>query len=271
MHQHRRGSAADVSGIPDKAESRQSQEGHRKDMAQRIFIQVLGFSEEERHALNTVFRLSEQCLTMYQLWTPEAPEPAGVALLDAQSHEARLHAESPSNQGLKMLWVGDNPPSSVWRSFTRPLFWPEILEALDALFAMHQGIDLELDAVVAEPMSLKQALIVSPDRDVRLYLRARLALARVTLADEAETAAGAMELARDKQYDVAVVDCGVQDMTAWALLRQLRKGRRPVAHVALTKQRRSLAEHVRAWFGGAEALLDQPPHPARLHAWLNRF
>ncbi|MEJ5989118.1 hypothetical protein WG902_03900 [Ramlibacter sp. PS3R-8] len=240
-------------------------------MAQRIFIQVLGFSEEERHALNTVFRLSEQCLTMYQLWTPEAPEPAGVALLDAQSHEARLHAESPRNQGLKMLWVGDNPPQGVWRAFNRPMSWPDILESLDALFAVQQGIDLDLDAVVAEPMSLKQALIVSPDRDVRLYLRARLALARVTLADEAESATGAMELARDKQYDVAVVDCGVRDMTAWALLRQLRKGRRPVAHVALTKQRRSLAEHVRAWYGGAEALLDQPPHPARLDAWLSRF
>ena len=240
-------------------------------MAQRIFIQVLGFSEEERHALNTVFRLSEQCLTMYQLWTPEAPEPARVALLDAQSHEAVLHAASPLNQGLKMLWVGDNPPASVWRSFTRPMAWPEILEALDALFAVEQGIDLELDAVAAEPMSRKQALIVSPDRDVRLYLRARLALARVTLADEAETATGAMDLARDKQYDVALVDCGVHDMTAWALLRQLRKGRRPVAHVALTKQRRSLTEHVRAWFGGAEALLDQPPHPARLGAWLSRF
>lgn len=240
-------------------------------MAQRIFIHVLGFSEEERHALNTVFRLSEQCLTMYQLWLPGAPEPARVALLDARSHEARLHAELPSNQGSKMLWVGENPPPGVFRSFTRPMAWPEILETLDGLFAADQGVDLELDAVVAEPMSQKQALIVSPERDVRLYLRARLALARVTLADEAETAATALDLARDKQYDVAVVDCGVVDMTAWALLRQLRKGRRPVAHVALTKQRRSLAEHVRAWLGGAEALLDQPPHPARLDAWLSRF
>ena len=239
-------------------------------MAQRIFIQVIGFTEEERHALNTVFRLSEQCLTMYQLWTPEAPEPPRVALLDEHSHEAGLHAESPRNWDMRMLWVGDKAPPNVWRSFTRPLSWPAILEALDALFAADQGIDLELDVVAAEPMSPKQALIVSPDRDVRLYLRARLALARVTQADEAETAAAALELARAKQYDVAVVDCGLQDMTAWSLLRQLRKGRKPVAHVALTKQRRSLAEHVRAWLGGAEALLDQPPHPARLDAWLNR-
>ena len=240
-------------------------------MAQRIFIQVLGFSEEERHALNTVFRLSEQCLTMYQLWTPDAPEPARVALLDAQSHEARLHAESPRNEGLKMLWVGDRPPPNVWRSFARPLPWHAILEALDALFAADQGLDLELDGVVPEPMSTKHALIVSPERDVRLYLRARLALARVTLADEAESAAMAMELARERHYDVAVVDCGVQDMTAWALLRQLRAGDRPVAHVALTRQRPTLTQQLRAWLGGADAFLDQPPHPARLDAWLSRL
>ena len=41
----------------------------RTGMAQRIYIKVVGFSDEERHALNTVFRLSEQCRTMYQLWT----------------------------------------------------------------------------------------------------------------------------------------------------------------------------------------------------------
>ena len=238
-------------------------------MAQRVYIKVVGFSDEERHALNTVFRLSEQCRTMYQLWTTQAAEPARVALLDGLSWEARVEAESPLHRQLPFLWVGPNAPANACRALQRPIHWPEVIEGLDALFV--EGVDL---AVAAEPesaMSQKQALIVSPDRDVRLYLRARLALARVTLADEAETAASALDLARDKQYDVAVVDCGVQDLTAWSLLRQLRKGRRPVAHVALTKQRRSLAEHVRAWFGGAEALLDQPPHPARLDAWLSRF
>ena len=51
-------------------------------MAQRVFIKVVGFSDEERHALNTVFRLSEQCRTMYQLWTPQAAEPPRALLLD---------------------------------------------------------------------------------------------------------------------------------------------------------------------------------------------
>jgi DNA-binding response OmpR family regulator len=60
-------------------------------------------------------------------------------------------------------------------------------------------------------------------------------------------------------------------MTPWALLRQLRAGRKPIRHVAMTKARRSVAERVRAWLGGAEAMLDQPPHPRRFQDWLSRI
>ena len=86
-----------------------------------------------------------------------------------------------------------------------------------------------------------------------------------------ETGNEAMQLARSKQYDFAVVDFQVPDMTAWNLLRQLRQGKKPIPHVAMTKAQRSLPEHVRAWFGGAEALLDSPPHPQRLNDWLRRL
>jgi DNA-binding response OmpR family regulator len=118
-------------------------------------------------------------------------------------------------------------------------------------------------------MSLKQALIVSADRDERLYLRARLALARLTLADEAETAAQALLLARGKQYDVALIDARLPDADAWALLRKLRDGRSRVAHAALTRAARSLADRVRARMAGA-VLLEDPPDPDRLDAWLSR-
>lgn len=242
-------------------------------MAQRIYIKVVGFSEEERHALNTLFRLSEQCMTMYQLWSPTARAPTGLALLDGESYEARLEAESPANRDLKMLWIGEDPPAQVWRSFKRPFQWPEIIAAMDALFqAADIDFDLELAEVGAkEQMSQKQALLVSPSRDGRLYLRARLALARLTQADEAETGREALELARGKQYDFALVDFALPDADAWALVRQLREGKKPIRHVAITKAQRSVPERVRAWLGGAEALLDSPPHPQRLNAWLKRI
>lgn len=239
-------------------------------MAQRIYIKVVGFSDEERHALNTVFRLSEQCRTMYQLWTPQAAEPARVALLDGQSWEARVQAESPLNRELRLLWVGTNAPPAVWQSFERPIAWPEVIGALDALFAPEAVLDLDALASIESAMSRKQALIVSKDRDGRLYLRARLALARLTQADEAESGAEAMDLVRGKQYDLALVDAGLHDFDAWELLRQMRRGRLPVPHVALIKASRSLSTRMRAWAGGT-ALLEDPPDPERLDAWLSRI
>jgi CheY-like chemotaxis protein len=241
-------------------------------MAERIYIKVVGFSDEERHALNTVFRLSEQCRTTYTLWTPGMPQPPRVALLDGQSWEARVEAESRLARDLRLLWVGSHPPAGVWRAFSRPLGWGQVIESLDALFAPVEevDIDLELDGGPDSVMSQKQALIVSADRDERLYLRARLALARLTLADEARTGAEACALAREKQYDVALVASSLADADPWAVLRQLRSGRNAIRHVALTRASRSAPERVRAWLGGA-VLLEDPPHPGRLDAWLSRI
>lgn len=239
-------------------------------MAQRIYIKVVGFSDEERHALNTVFRLSEQCRTMYQLWTPQAAEPARAALLDGQSWEARVEAESPLHRELKLLWVGPNAPATIWRSFQRPIVWQEVIGGLDTVFDPDAAVDLPLGTEPESAMSQKQALIVSSDRGERLYLRARLSLARLTRADEAETGSHAMELARSKQYDLALVDASLGDMDAWALLSRLRGGRRPIPHLALTKAARSMAERMRAW-RGSTALLEDPPDPERLDAWLSRI
>lgn len=252
----------------------------QQPMAQRIFIKVVGFPDEERHALNTVFRLSEQCRTMYQLWTPDAPEPPRIALLDADSHEARVEATSSSATGMRILWVGPNPPPTVFHAFARPLAWSDVIESLDMLFLTEDegldldlgaGIDLDLGGADDSVMSQKQALIVSADRDKRLYLRARLALARLTLADEADSGVQAVELAREKQYDVAFVDGALEDMDACLLVRQLRQGRHPVRHLAMTKAGLSLAERLRARLAGAQAFLEHPPHPGRLQEWLSRI
>jgi CheY-like chemotaxis protein len=192
-------------------------------------------------------------------------------LLDGQSWEARLEAESPLHRKLKLFWIGPNPPEGVARAFERPILWPEVIEALDAVFAPKAGLDLDLDVPADSLMSEKQALIVSNSREQRLYLRARLSLARITLADEAESGAKALELAGSKKFDLALVDRTLADTDSWQLLRQLRHGPHAIQHVAMTQSERSLPERVRAWMGGAEALLESPPHPARLDEWLSRI
>lgn len=239
-------------------------------MAQRIYIKVVGLSDEERHALNTFFRLSEQCRTMYQLWTPQAAEPAKVALLDGQSWEARVEAASPLHGDLRLLWVGPNPPANASFAFPRPIVWPEVVAALDSLFSPDAAVQPSREPEIDSAMSRMRALIVSADRGERLYLRARLSLSRLTRADEAESGSQAMELARGKQYDVALVDAGLSDMDAWALLGRLKQGRKPIPHLAMTKVVRTMSARMRAWQGSL-ALLEDPPDPARLDAWLSRI
>ena len=244
-------------------------------MVQRVYVKVIGFSDEERHSLNTLFRLSEQCRTMYQLWSTVGPEPPRLALLDADSYEARVEAESLRHPEMRVLWVGDDPPACAFHVFRRPIDWPDVLQVMDDMVLLEQPLDFDLEDPDAGPgwpetMLQKRALIVSASRDERLYLRARLALARLTQADEAETGSEALQLAHGNQYDVALVDFALPDMDGWALLRELRQGRRSIPHVAMTKGGRSLPEQLRARLAGAVALFDKPPHPERLHELLMR-
>ena len=56
------------------------------------------------------------------------------------------------------------------------------LDEFDVLKLVGVEVDLDLAPEPDSVMSQKQALSVSSDRDERLYLRARLSLARLTLA-----------------------------------------------------------------------------------------
>ena len=242
-------------------------------MIQRVFIKVVGFNDVERHALNTVFRLSEQRDTVYQLWAADAPEEPQMALLDGLSYEARLEADSPKNSELKLVWVGEEPPEAAWRSFVRPLVWPEVVNAMDELFAVKPALDFDLDfseasaIAVAAQQANGRALIASADLAERLYLRAKLSLSNLTLADEAGTLERVLELAKSNKYQVALLDFALLGLDRWTVLKQLAAA--PIPHVILLKDKVSMAERAQARRAGAEAVFRRPPDPAKLQALLD--
>ena len=251
-------------------------------MAQRVFVKVLGFSPAERHALNTLFRLSETRETVYSLWEPQAPQLPRLALVDGRSEEAREERGTPD---CKLIWIGSVAPASSWRSFDRPLCWPDVIEAMDELFAMPAvpdvNLDLDLDLDSEAPPTLppgpsepelvgRRALIVSGNRDQRLYLRARLALAELTQVDEAQTGAEALALARAQTYCIALVDFGLPDMESWALLKALKAAQPGPIQLVVTKAHASPWERLRARWGGALILPGDPPEPALLRRALER-
>ena len=101
----------------------------------QVFVKVFGFSDVERHALNTVFRLSETRPTAYALWVESAPHAAELALIDGDSWEAALELANPAHDGLTLIWVGDRAPARASLVMARPLQWAAVLDGMDALLA----------------------------------------------------------------------------------------------------------------------------------------
>jgi CheY-like chemotaxis protein len=249
-------------------------------MARRIFVKVVGFSDVERHALNTVFRLSEDRSTSYALWTLEAPEPPSLALLDATAYESRFEAESPLNAKLRKAWIGDGAPAGTWCVFRRPISWPEVVGAIDELFDA-EPIDFDLafgaeedNGPDTQPSQYDEniwhhALIASADRNLRLYLRARLSLASLPVCDEAEDLAQAKHLLATTRYEAAVLDMSLPGGDAWEVAAAMREGERKVGTVLLLKVGPTRADRARGRRMGIKAVLAAKPDPKRLELLLN--
>ena len=249
-------------------------------MGQTVFVKVVGFTDEERQALGLMFRMSEEQSTSFFAWTPGVAEPAALMLLDGSAAESRGIAESSRGANVPVIWVDDEPLADAARWFRRPIAWPELIQAMDELFPLDptdSSFDLDLGGDEAETRppdtqpsieARHRALIASPSLDERLYLRAKLSLAGLTQADDAETAAQALELVRDNDYAVAIVDLGLGGMRGFELLFELRSGKRSIPMVIVTASRPTLVERMRARRMGIAALFDKPPHPEKLHALL---
>jgi CheY-like chemotaxis protein len=265
------------------------------EAVKRIFVKVFGFDDVERHALNTVFRLSETRPTAYALWTAAAPEEAGMALIDGDSWEATLELANPAHDELKLIWIGDNAPARASLVVKRPLQWAAVIEGLDILLAADSsqtpGADLDLDLLSestalldldldfdseaptapsplegppTEPPEQAQVLVVDADRDARLYLRARLAMAGMLLVDEAATGTEALKLMDTRLYKLVILDMDLPDMERWEMVKRVAATQPPVEFLILTGNSLSPLDAVRGWFAGARGSLSKPLHPGKL-------
>ena len=244
-------------------------------MPLRIFVNVVGFTDTERHALNTVFRLSEERDTKYSLWAADAPEPARLALVDGQSEPAQHWLEQiPADHKGELFWVGPVAPAHAARVFERPLHWPDVVLAMDELFAPKPELDFDLD-IGGDPHDLlaKRALVLDVDRDSRLYFRAKLGSAGIYAVDEALTAEQALTMMGTQLYALAIVDADLPSMgmDVWQLVAEI-SGIKPLPpQLLVVSKRRSLWMRFKAWRAGVLALLSKPPHPGKLQKLLRNL
>lgn len=259
---------------------------------QRIFVSVVGFSDVERHALNTVFRLSEDRELCYAPWSPltapgatVAVAPAEVALVDGQSAEAVLSHAKELPAGQRLIWVGPGAPDQVWRVLQRPIQWAEVLNDLDAVFAARQtdsGL-IDLDITSPAPLELhpsqirvKRALLVGSDSQEGMYLRSRLALVGVVEVDEISSTETAMDRMGRNDYCCGVFNLDDKHVDVWSLARLFAQ-RYPQALTLASSEmagpladwwnRRRVKRHTRE--AGVSVLLARPLQPRELSQWLD--
>lgn len=246
----------------------------------QIFVKVFGFSDVERHALNTVFRLSEARSRRYALWVGSAPHAAELALIDGDSWEAALELANPAHDGLPLIWVGDHAPARAGLVMARPLQWAAVLEGMDALLAAPAAApDLNVDSnTITEPASRAlpptepealAVLVTDADAEARLYLRVKLAGAGLLQVDEASTGAQMLQLLAARRYKLLILDLDLSDVDCWQLVRQVGELRPAVECLLLTGSRVSWLDAVRGWWGGARACLRKPLHPGKLQQLLH--
>ncbi len=200
----------------------------------RIFVHVVGFSDTERHALNTVFRLSEERQLAYTAWAPLSDPTtttnhglAEVVLVDGDSSEAVLVNARPTPPGQRLIWVGANAPAHAWRLVERPIQWASVLNELDAVFAAVQADSglLDLDVTNPSPLELgpstqvKRALIVGTSHDERATVTELLQRAGVMEIDLAATTELALEALNRNRYACGVFDLDQHDVDTWQLSR----------------------------------------------------
>lgn len=111
-----------------------------------------------------------------------------------------------------------------------------------------------------------QALVIDPDRESRFYLRAKLSMAGLFLADEAANGAEALYLLKTRRYRVVILDLDLPDMNGWLLAAKIRLGGKtaPTESLVLTRRKLSWLDELRARRTGANHCLRKPLHPVEL-------
>ncbi len=206
-------------------------------LKQRIYVSVVGFTDVERHALNTIFRLSEEREVSYAPWAPlVAPgaQPtlmtAEVLLVDGESAEAVLAHAKETPTGQRLIWVGPEAPEHAWRVMQRPIQWAQVLHDLDAVYAARLVDSGYLDLDFTSPAPLgddgqepvpppRRALLVNTDLAEREMLYQRLCVVGLPDIDAVGNTEAAVELLGRHRYEVGVFNLDEHHLDTWSLAR----------------------------------------------------
>lgn len=259
-------------------------------MLERVFIRVVGFTDAERHALNTLFRLSQDANSgrprSYEPWLPDAPDAARLVLIDGSDGTAaqELH-DARHNPDAGLIWVGAVSPAHAWHTFSRPLRWPEVVHAMDKYFTQNSALatldfdiasdalDVQLEAAATMPATIdsiplpKRALIAETDREASLYLASKMAVMGITHIDQALSTAQTKDFLLHQRYDFVSVDLSLVGEDPWLAVALARQHG---SMVLITGQQIGLAARLSAKVNGC-SVMKKPLEPSALSQLLQKI
>ena len=261
-----------------------------------IHVGVVGFSDVERHALNTIFRLSEEREVAYAPWVPLVAQGTGISvtgpevvLVDGDSAEAVLFHAKASPEGQRVIWVGDAAPEHAWRVLTRPMRWSSLLEDLDAVYAARQVdsgfmvLDITGPGVLEDLQdrpggSKRRALLVGLDEEDSALLQGQLAAVGVDDVDAPRSTEQAVDWISRHAYQCGAFNIDNHQVDAWLLSRLFAEHNPQAMNLGLSEHASPLA----AWWSrrrvrkdshrsGINALVSRPLSRAELLLCMERL
>ena len=220
-------------------------------------LQVIGFKDAERHAINSMVRLSVGRKPSYNIWSAGMRTP-DVILIDGLHNDAYQTWMTEPHQE-KIIWVGESAPKNVHFHVKRPLEWMAVLELMDKVVthtAQTQPMDLHQpppdsnhssfnlsdfsvsgtgessdaapilyihadNSVGKAPDKRKRVLIVDSNATFRLYLKAILSVGGEMVVDECGDGSEALAWAENAAYDSVLIDHQLIGMSAISLCQSL--------------------------------------------------
>jgi CheY-like chemotaxis protein len=254
---------------------------------QRVFVKVVGFSSVERHALNTVFRLSQDKKSprewSYEPWILGSPAEPRLILIDGAEPGASADLQEAEEKGIGIIWVGSISPAKAFSCHVRPLKWPELLHAMDEYFTPRDGLDISLGGdtwpsvlestgahMMQEPGS-PRALVADSSSTDRFYWRTKLSSLGITDVVEAATLQEARdallaEETKQQNFVVLVLDMDLAGGDPWRLM----DGVGPIRVKIATATKPGFSSRMSAKANGFTSL-KKPLDPSRINELLAQF
>jgi CheY-like chemotaxis protein len=248
-------------------------------MTGQIWVKVVGFTDTERHSLNTLFRLSLGNPVSYALWSDRVAHPPQIAIVDFDSYEAGLDATLPSfNANLKVIGVGEKAPQTTWQTFARPVNWSALVHTLGDMFSSHidpnshadTGLESTMPMQITMPPGLKVAMTVGLSSFDNFYLQARLALAGVADLEAADSPSAARSLLEQRNFDVVIICVDNLNEDPWALVKVLHDAAKSGQSVIVTGHDATVESVERAQGHGCLGMLEMPFSPRQVQYFLQR-